>query len=571
MQSRKKETLLKQKRLSHRALAIVLSALLIMGTGLAGFSAMAASTVKVVIANIPRGDDKQYSNANWGHPVLKLMNGATVQKETYFTVKILNDYDTGKVAYCLEPASALHTDDTLTQQSSTSTYFGKVPNNGTLSGNWQRKLVAAILYHGYQGTCNLNTWMTQNASGRAQLAKYWATQELVWEALVGERGPNFERVAVPSGFVSVDNFVQSGNPIRSDILSQMADIEQKLKAELLCPSFTTQYVSKAPTITLNYDNGSGKYTATVTDSNGVLSNWNLAAAGVTLSKSGNQLTLTSEKPITEAVELKASRNVPTANLVIWGDGTFTTAGTGKQDVASYGSATSESFESFAKLKTAGAPPTTQSTTQSTTKPTTQSTTKSTTQSTTKSTTQSTTKSTTQSTTQPTTQSTTQPTTQSTTQPTTQSTTQPTTQSTTQPTTQSTTQPTTQSTTKSTTQSTTQPTTQSTTQPTTQSTTQPTTQSTTVPVVVPEPTTTTATRTVPTSSTSTTARKSTTTSATTTTTTKPTSATKPSTTRKTEPVNTGDESKPLVWALVAALAAAAMGILFFLRQERERES
>lgn len=212
MQRRKKETLLKQKQFSHRVLAIVMSVLLVLGTGVAGFSAMAASTVKIVIANIPRGDDKQYSNANWGHPVLNLMNGASVHKETYFTVKILDNYDSGKVVYCLEPASSLHTDDTLTQQASASSYFGNIPYNGSLNGNWQRKLIAAILYHGYQGTCNLNTWMTQNSGGRAQLAKYWATQELVWETLVGERGPNFERISVPSGYVSVDNFVRAGTP-----------------------------------------------------------------------------------------------------------------------------------------------------------------------------------------------------------------------------------------------------------------------------------------------------------------------------------------------------------------------
>ncbi len=233
-ETRKKETLLNVKTLKNRATAILLAAILLVGTGVVGLTALAAQTVTIQIANIPRGSDNQYSNKNWGHPELKLMNGWTVKVETYFTVKIMDNYDTGNVVYCLEPPSSLHTGDKLTQQGDTVNFFrSKFPWNGTLSGEWQRKLIAAILYHGYHGTCNLNTWVTQNSGGRAQLAKYWATQLLIWESIIGERDPNFNRINVPNGTVSVDGFVMDGNPIRSDIYNQMADIEKKVKAELL--------------------------------------------------------------------------------------------------------------------------------------------------------------------------------------------------------------------------------------------------------------------------------------------------------------------------------------------------
>ncbi|MBQ1370588.1 MAG: thioester domain-containing protein, partial [Clostridia bacterium] len=232
---------MKTNQLRTRVLAALLAVVLVVGTGVAGLTALAAQTVTVQIANIPRSGDNQYSNNNWGHPELKLMNGWTVHVETYFTVKILDDYDTGNAVYCLEPPSSLHTGDTLSQQGDTVNFFrSKFPWNGTLSGEWQRKLIAAILYHGYHGTCNLKTWVTQNSGGRAQLAKYWATQLLIWESIIGERDPNFNRLPVPNGSVSVDGFVTNGNPIRSDIYNQMADIEKKVKAELLCPSFVNQ-------------------------------------------------------------------------------------------------------------------------------------------------------------------------------------------------------------------------------------------------------------------------------------------------------------------------------------------
>ena len=135
--NRKKETLLKTNQLRTRVLAALLAVVLVVGTGVAGLTALAAQTVTVQIANIPRSGDNQYSNNNWGHPELKLMNGWTVHVETYFTVKILDDYDTGNAVYCLEPPSSLHTGDTLSQQGDTVNFFrSKFPWNGTLSGEW---------------------------------------------------------------------------------------------------------------------------------------------------------------------------------------------------------------------------------------------------------------------------------------------------------------------------------------------------------------------------------------------------------------------------------------------------
>ncbi|MBQ6785020.1 MAG: LPXTG cell wall anchor domain-containing protein, partial [Clostridia bacterium] len=50
--------------------------------------------------------------------------------------------------------------------------------------------------------------------------------------------------------------------------------------------------------------------------------------------------------------------------------------------------------------------------------------------------------------------------------------------------------------------------------------------------------------------------------------RPTTTTTRPTTRRSAPVNTGDESKTMLWALVMAVAAGALGVLFFLRREQE---
>ncbi len=589
---------MKHHSFTSRGLAMLLAAILVLGAGTVGLTAMAAETITVKIANIPRGSDSQSSNANWGHPELTLMNGWVVHAENHFTVKILDDYNTGKAVYCIEPASSLHTGDSLTAQSNTVDFYRKnLPWNGTLSGEWQRMLIAAILYHGYQGTCNLNTWMTQNAGGRANLAKYWATQLLVWEAIVGERDPNFIRIPVPAGTVSVDEFVMSGNPIRGEIFAAMADIEKKVQEELLCPSFVNQNGGLSETFTLTYDSKTQKYQTTVTDTNGVLSQWEFTGQDLYFVKNGNNLTIQSDRELEGAVEFVASKTVPTSSLVVWSDGNYNKAGTGKQDLVAYGENTSEDFVAFAKVKTeakqvgkltltkvdkdypenklAGGEFTVY---ENSGKLQTFDASKCPSVGTmievekgvyelgdlplgsyfvmetktpegflrdTKAYSVELTKAgetvvvsndansrafiNERSTTRPTTKPTTQSTTQSTTKPTTR--------------------PTTQSTTKSTTKSTTQSTTQSTTNSTTQSTTATTTTTTTTPTTTRPSTTTTTVR------------------ATTTTTVRPTTTTTRPTTRRANSVNTGDESRLAMWAIVAVIAAVAVGVLIHLRREK----
>ena len=70
----------------------------------------------------------------------------------------------------------------------------------------------------------------------------------------------------------------------------------------------------------------GKYSITLTDSNGVLSDYTFTSSdsSVTVSKSGNKLTITSEKAVSGSVRITATRNnVPTvsssAKLIAYGD------------------------------------------------------------------------------------------------------------------------------------------------------------------------------------------------------------------------------------------------------------
>ena len=86
------------------------------------------------------------------------------------------------------------------------------------------------------------------------------------------------------------------------------------------PSFTAYTPGAAQTYEMEYKNG--KYTVTLTDSNNMLGDYYVSVSGgVSASVSGNTLTLSSTKPINDAVTVKLNRRVYSTNMstgfLIW--------------------------------------------------------------------------------------------------------------------------------------------------------------------------------------------------------------------------------------------------------------
>ena len=78
-------------------------------------------------------------------------------------------------------------------------------------------------------------------------------------------------------------------------------------------------------------------------------------ADLTFSKSGNVLTVSTEKPIPEAVTVVGSKNGTThAGVVVWGDGVWGSA-TGIQDVVTYSASVRDPVTAYLKIKTAAIP------------------------------------------------------------------------------------------------------------------------------------------------------------------------------------------------------------------------
>lgn len=96
------------------------------------------------------------------------------------------------------------------------------------------------------------------------------------------------------------------------------------------PSFCSRSYGSASSYELEWTGTN--YSTTLTDTNGVLSNFSFSSnePGVSLSKSGNRLTITADTAIVGDIRITASKaNGVRTGVVTWSDGK---AGAGIQDV-----------------------------------------------------------------------------------------------------------------------------------------------------------------------------------------------------------------------------------------------
>ncbi len=213
-----------------------------------------------------------------------------------------------KEAYCIQPGISLHTGDKLTE--SGSTIWKKL-------GTAKQKAINIALLYGKPGN-------SKNLSGTAD-QKWIATQLIVWEIVAGCRKTSDTYACTNNKFI---NGMCAGGK-NAGVKTAYNQISNALKGHLTVPSFANRLKSKAKTHAMKVS--SGKYTLTLSDSNSVLSKFSFkTTSGVSVSKSGNKLTLSATKPV-DTVTFDSKKTVPTVSksstLVPYGDSS-------KQDVIS---------------------------------------------------------------------------------------------------------------------------------------------------------------------------------------------------------------------------------------------
>ena len=212
-------------------------------------------------------------------------------------------YVDGDDAFCIQPGVPLKTGNTLKKNSSQTW--------NALSAS-QKKAVGLALLYGYQGN--------RSSLSGSDDEKWLATQTLVWEFVTGCRESTGAYQQTSQKAYSLhfgSNYPNSG---AAEVYNQIVSLLSKHNT---IPSFMS---GGADDITKELSYQDGKYTMTLTDNNGVLADYSFATSDskVSVSKSGNKLTITSETAFDGSVRITATRsNVPTvsssAKLIAYGD------------------------------------------------------------------------------------------------------------------------------------------------------------------------------------------------------------------------------------------------------------
>ena len=209
----------------------------------------------------------------------------------------------GDVGFCIQPGVPLKTGNTL-KKASSDTW-------NALSVN-QKKAVGLALLYGYQGN-------RSHLSGSDD-EKWLATQTLVWEFVTGcrEATGSYQQNSTKAYSLHFgSNYPNSGAKAAYDqIVSLMSEHNT-------IPSFMSGGKND---ITKELAYKDGKYSITLTDKNGVLSDYSFSSSdgNVSVSKSGNKLTISSAVAVSGSVRITAKRNgVPTvsesAKMIAYGD------------------------------------------------------------------------------------------------------------------------------------------------------------------------------------------------------------------------------------------------------------
>ena len=295
------------KRNFTRITALLLAVAVIFGTMFA-LPVSAASGDKVTITF-----DYCYDSAG---NIIKFQqttarDGYTVGTPGEELCKIFAD---GKEAYCIEPGHTLYSGNTLTEDGST------VWKN---LGSAKQKAINLDLLYGKPGS-------GKSLSGTED-QKWVATQLIVWEFVSGCRSTSEGYKCTNTKFI--DGICAGGaNP---GVKSVYNAISKSLANYSTVPSFASAIASKAETYEMKYSDG--KYTLTLTDSNNILSDFSFkTTSGISVSKSGNKLTLTSTSPVNDAVTFNSAKSMPSVGnttLIPYGDATLQDVITGVENDA----------------------------------------------------------------------------------------------------------------------------------------------------------------------------------------------------------------------------------------------
>ena len=286
---------MKFRRLFKKAAAVLLAAVTALSVipATTAFAAGDIGTISFTHAYDSNGNAMRYNSS-------AIINGYTAGGTGNYKYRMYVD---GDVAFCIQPGVPLKTGDSL-KKASSETW-------NALSAN-QKKAVGLALLYGYQGN-------RSHLSGSDD-EKWLATQTLVWEFVTGCREATGSYNQTSKTVYSLhfgSNYANSGAKAAYDQIVSLMSKHNTI------PSFMSGGKND---ITKELAYQDGKYSITLTDKNGVLSDYSFSSSdsNVKVSKSGDKLTISSAAAVSGSVRITAKRNdVPTvsesAKMIAYGD------------------------------------------------------------------------------------------------------------------------------------------------------------------------------------------------------------------------------------------------------------
>ena len=341
------------KKLYRRSISGLLALLIcftaILGSGMTAYAAaFTGETADSYSVAFPRdGDANLDYSGTWGHDELHYMNGWTSGEATWMTtLHTIGSFD-GPACYCIEPGVPRNL--YRSYESYGEDYWDTFPAeyNRTIDGRTMKTLLGRIMQYGYQGNLSLD-WRSQNKADADKLAHMMATQVLLWETVVGERDADFNHVD-PGSADAVKSVYRTSHPLYSRFSAYYDSIEASVKKHTVVPSFMDRSEEAAQTVELSWDGG--RYTATLTDTNGVLGEYAFSSAqsDMTFAVDGNDLTISAETASADGVTITAVRNNTRQGVVVWSDGHYGPDGT-MQDVVTFRDTVSDPMYAYLHLK-----------------------------------------------------------------------------------------------------------------------------------------------------------------------------------------------------------------------------
>lgn len=228
----------------------------------------------------------------------------------HLPTKAIKSGSTEYPAYCLEKEKLIWGGIDFTWSSFT------VPQQTTMK---------AILAEGFHETNSLdkNKWGDAQGSGLKgnyanETAKWLVTQYLIWAAEKNYITKHSNTSWTWKSQVDTDLETVAKNAYNPTVVrSYYAEVKAKLLNAYTIPSFASSSSSSFSTTIKLYWDGS-KYTATVTDSHSVAAYYTYTYNGITFTKSGNKLTISTTKEYPSGVVATGSRTIgDDSNLAWW--------------------------------------------------------------------------------------------------------------------------------------------------------------------------------------------------------------------------------------------------------------